>query len=49
MNYIVKKACMSMLSGACCMLGSWVMKHTLDKANNTKKKRLNKEEKKGPA
>ena len=33
MNYIIKKAGISMLTGAACTLGSWTTTHLLNKIN----------------
>ena len=35
MNNIIRKAGMSILSGAACMLGSWVTKRVLDGVNDS--------------
>lgn len=42
MNYIIKKAGMSMLSGAACMFGSWMTKYMLEASSKKLNKQLNK-------
>lgn len=51
MNYIVRKSCISLLSGAMYMIGSWTAKQMLEKTKKeiTKKPRTNEIEETNPA